>query len=98
MTVAIGGIRWRIVETLMVRTERCISGGALLRIIMLSWEYPPRIIGGIARHVEELSWSLARLPGMEVHVVTCEFPGAPAEEIYNNVHIHRVAPHGDNHN
>lgn len=68
-----------------------------MRILMLSWEYPPRIVGGIARHVEELSWSLAKVPGNEVHVVTCEFPGAPAEEIYNGVHIHRVVPHGHDH-
>ena len=60
---------------------------------MLSWEYPPRIVGGIARHVEELSWELAQLPGVEVHVVTCDFPGAPAEEILKGVHIHRVAPY-----
>lgn len=62
-----------------------------MRIVMLSWEYPPKIVGGIARHVEEISWSLAKLPGVEVHVVTCDFPGAPDEEVYKNVHIHRVA-------
>src|SRR5881227_276915 len=59
---------------------------------MLSWEYPPRIVGGIARHVEELSWALAA-QGEEVHVVTCEFPGAPMEEVFNGVHIHRVTPY-----
>lgn len=61
-----------------------------MRVVMLSWEYPPKIVGGIARHVEELSWALARRPGMEVHVVTCDFPGAPAEEVFQGVHIHRV--------
>ncbi len=64
-----------------------------MRVLMLSWEYPPKIVGGIARHVEELSWALAARPDVEVHVVTCEFPGAPAEEVYNNVHIHRVTPY-----
>ncbi len=59
---------------------------------MLSWEYPPRIVGGIARHVEELAWALAAR-GHELHVVTCEFPGAPAEETYRGVTIHRVAPY-----
>lgn len=59
---------------------------------MLSWEYPPRIVGGIARHVEEIAWALAAR-GDEVHVVTCEFPGAPAEETYRGVHIHRVTPY-----
>jgi glycogen(starch) synthase len=62
-----------------------------VRIVMLSWEYPPKIVGGIARHVEELSWSLAKLPDIEVHVVTCDFPGAPTEEVFKGVHIHRVA-------
>lgn len=64
-----------------------------MRVIMLSWEYPPKIVGGIARHVEEISWALAKLPGYEVHVVTCDFPGAAAEEVFNGVHIHRVAPY-----
>jgi len=63
-----------------------------LRVLMLSWEYPPRIVGGIARHVEEISWALAAR-GNEVHVVTCEFPGAPAEELFNGVNIHRVIPY-----
>jgi glycosyltransferase involved in cell wall biosynthesis len=48
---------------------------------MLSWEFPPRIVGGIARHVGELSTALARA-GVEVDVVTAHHPGAPeAEEI-----------------
>jgi glycosyltransferase involved in cell wall biosynthesis len=47
-------------------------------------------VGGIARHVEEIAWALAAR-GDEVHVVTCDFPGAPYEEVYRNVHIHRVA-------
>jgi len=59
---------------------------------MLTWEYPPRIVGGIARHVEELSWALAA-QGHKVHVVTCEFAGAPAEEQCNGVSIHRVSPY-----
>ena len=62
-----------------------------MRVLMLSWEYPPKIVGGIARHVEELSWALAKHPDTEVHVVTCDFPGAPAEEVFQGVHIHRVA-------
>src|SRR5262245_32585885 len=63
---------------------------------MLSWEYPPRIVGGIARHVEEISWALAAR-GDKVHVVTCEFPGAAAEETYRGVHVHRVTPYAPTH-
>ena len=56
---------------------------------MLTWEYPPRIVGGLARHCWGLSKALAR-KGIEVHIVTLEFPGVPLEEEVNGVKIHRV--------
>lgn len=59
------------------------------KILMLSWEYPPRIIGGISRVVEGLSKALTGL-GLEVHVVTNDMPGSPAEEVDEGVRIHRV--------
>ncbi len=68
------------------------SGGKDLRVLMLSWEYPPRIVGGIARHVEEIAWALVK-QDVEVHVVTSEAGDAPAEETVGGVHIHRVAPY-----
>jgi glycogen synthase len=40
-----------------------------LKILMLSWEYPPRIIGGLARHVHDLSVALVQ-QGHEVEVIT----------------------------
>lgn len=65
---------------------------------MLSWEYPPRIVGGIARHVQELSEALA-VQGVEVHVITATHPEASDESLENGVHLHRAgvppAPHGD---
>jgi glycogen(starch) synthase len=57
---------------------------------MLSWEYPPRIVGGISPHVSELSRRLSER-GIEVHVVTKETPLAPDEEIEESgVRVHRV--------
>lgn len=57
---------------------------------MLSWEYPPRIVGGISPHVYELSKKLADR-GVEVHVVTKCTPLAPDEEVEpSGVHVHRV--------
>jgi len=56
---------------------------------MFTWEYPPRIIGGIAPHVYDLSNALAEL-GTEVIVITCDFPGAPDRERVGNIDIHRV--------
>ena len=56
---------------------------------MLSWEYPPRIVGGISRVVEGLSRSLTQM-GNEVHVITTEMPGSPLEESDKGVFVHRV--------
>ncbi len=61
-----------------------------MRVLMLSWEYPPKIVGGIARHVYDLSQALAA-NGVEVEVVTCEHPDAPADEKDGNLRVHRVA-------
>jgi len=61
-----------------------------MRVVMLSWEYPPRIVGGISPHVFELSRNLARL-GLEIHVVTKTTPGAPDDVIEpSGVYVHRV--------
>ena len=58
-------------------------------VLMLSWEFPPRIVGGIAAHVYDLSRALAR-SGLDVHVITLEFPGAKGYEEIDGVHVHRV--------
>jgi len=57
---------------------------------MLSWEYPPRIVGGISPHVHDLSQKLQE-QGVEVHVITKATPQAPDEEVQaSGVQIHRV--------
>ena len=60
-----------------------------LSVMMFSWEFPPRVIGGISPHVFFLSKSLAKI-GVKVHVVTCDFPGAPAYEVIDGVKVYRV--------
>jgi len=60
-----------------------------LTVMMLTWEYPPRIIGGISSHVYYLSKSLAR-NGVKVYVVTCDFPGAPQHEVLDGVEVFRI--------
>jgi len=60
-----------------------------LSVMMLSWEFPPRIIGGISPHVSYLSKSLAK-NGVKVYVVTCDFPGAPAHEVLDGVEVFRI--------
>lgn len=60
-----------------------------LSVMMLSWEFPPRIIGGISPHVHYLSKSLAK-SGVKVYVVTCDFPGAPQHEVVDGVEVFRI--------
>jgi glycogen(starch) synthase len=59
-----------------------------MRILHLSWEFPPRIIGGIASHVYDLSRALVRR-GIEIHVVTCNFPGSKEFEKIDGVNVDR---------
>ncbi|HVL32432.1 MAG TPA: glycosyltransferase family 4 protein [Actinomycetota bacterium] len=60
-----------------------------MRILMLSWEYPPRIVGGLGKHVHRLSVALARA-GHDVHVVTRGHPDAPSEEVLDGVRVLRA--------
>lgn len=67
------------------------SFGRQLKILMLTWEYPPNVVGGLSRHVCGLSVHLSQL-GHEVHVVTAGNGGLLSFELVNGVHIHRVTP------
>jgi len=42
----------------------------ILRVLILSWEYPPVVEGGLARHVSKLSEHLVAFEDIEVHVLT----------------------------
>ncbi|MDT8861735.1 DUF1957 domain-containing protein [Alkalihalobacillus sp. MEB130] len=58
-------------------------------ILMLSWEYPPMMVGGLSRHVYDLSRALVT-EGHEVHVITSYVAGYPDYEINQGVHVHRI--------
>ncbi|MGN9812496.1 glycosyltransferase family 4 protein [Micromonospora sp. BQ11] len=60
------------------------------RVLILSWEYPPVLVGGLGRHVHALSVALAAA-GHEVTVVTRHTEGAPLEEYADGVRILRAA-------
>ena len=60
-----------------------------MRILTLSWEYPPIVEGGLARHVRKLSEQLVR-DGHEVHVVTRGGGRLDAVEERHGVIVHRV--------
>lgn len=62
-----------------------------MRILLLSWEYPPHVVGGLGRHVGALARALVA-DGHEVHVVTRDLPDAPAvrDAVEDGVHVVRV--------
>ncbi|GAB3476375.1 glycosyltransferase family 4 protein [Amycolatopsis cihanbeyliensis] len=49
-----------------------------MRVLMLSWEYPPVVVGGLARHVHALARHLAK-DGHEVVVLCRHVAGTDAE-------------------
>ena len=55
-----------------------------MRALILSWEYPPLIEGGLARHVRKLAENLAA-QGVEVHVLARGREESPAEEEMDGV-------------
>jgi glycogen(starch) synthase len=61
-----------------------------MRVLILSWEYPPIVEGGLARHVRKLSEGLVR-EGIEVHVITRGGARSAAREERHGVHVHRIA-------
>ncbi len=59
------------------------------RVLMVSWEYPPVIEGGLARHVRKLSEELVR-QGVEVDVLTRGGSESEPVEARAGVAVHRV--------
>ncbi|MHB9094173.1 MAG: glycosyltransferase family 4 protein [Eubacteriales bacterium] len=63
-----------------------------MKILMLSWEYPPKNVGGLAQHVYHLSKAIAK-HGAEVHVITVGGNDAVPYEDHDGVKVHRVNPY-----
>ena len=49
-----------------------------MRVLMLTWEFPPRSVGGVAAHVDGLSQAMAAA-GHDVVLLTLAHPGSPAD-------------------
>jgi glycogen(starch) synthase len=60
-----------------------------VRILQLSWEYPPLVYGGLGRHVHALAEAQAAA-GHEVTVLTQHIEGAAYDEVVNGVRVVRV--------
>lgn len=62
-----------------------------VRVLHLSWEYPPVVYGGLGRHVHALAEAQAAL-GHDVVVVTQGSLETPADEVVAGVRIVRTVP------
>jgi glycogen(starch) synthase len=60
-----------------------------MRVLMLSWEYPPVLVGGLGRHVHSLAEALSRA-GHAVTVLTRHGDGAAYDEVVGGVRVVRV--------
>lgn len=60
-----------------------------MRILLLSWEYPPKRLGNVADHVSTLAHELLRR-GNEVELVALDDLKQGFEDV-SGVHVHRVA-------
>lgn len=62
-----------------------------LRVLMLSWEFPPNNVGGLGRHVYDLGGALVAA-GHSVTVITVADQGRmPSSEQAGGMQVHRVA-------
>ena len=59
-----------------------------MRILMLSWEYPPHVVGGLGKHVAELVPALAQT-ATDIHLVTPATDQASVER-NEGFTVHRV--------
>lgn len=61
-----------------------------MKVLMLSWEFPPLVTGGLGRHVAELAPALAQ-NGVEVHVLAPRAnPPHKREKIHPKLMVHWV--------
>ena len=60
-----------------------------MRVLMLSWEYPPHIVGGLGQHVADLAPALAA-HGVDVHVVTPLWKTVSELSDFPGLTVHRV--------
>jgi glycogen(starch) synthase len=63
------------------------------RVLIVTWEYPPIVEGGLARHARKLAEQLAA-DGLDVHVLTRGGADSPAREERGGVVVHRVREPG----
>jgi glycogen(starch) synthase len=62
-----------------------------MRVLLLSWEYPPHVVGGLGRHVAGIAPALVE-KGVELHLITPRWSGGEREEKSDGLIVYRVDP------
>ena len=62
---------------------------ATVRVLMLTWEFPPRSVGGVGAHVDGLSQALAAA-GHDVALLTLSHPGVAGDGVVGGVRVLRA--------
>ena len=62
-----------------------------MKLLVLSWEYPPCHVGGLASHLSDLLPELVK-EGVEVHLITQGLADTEEYEIEKGIHVYRVPP------
>ncbi len=60
-----------------------------MKVLVLSWEYPPKVIGGLARAVADLSEALAE-QDYDIRVLSSDYPDVKSYEVREEVQVYRV--------
>ena len=63
-----------------------------MRVLHIAWEYPPHIIGGLGRHVVELTQALAKHGVAPVVATPLMRGGEPAENVAPGILVRRAVP------
>jgi len=58
-------------------------------VLMLAWEFPPHVVGGLGRAVYELARQLVQ-QGTEVHVLTTAAGAEARQEMVEGIRVHRL--------
>lgn len=62
-----------------------------MKVLMLSWEFPPHVNGGMGEHVRALVPALLeRDPTLDLHIITPTFDGQTMHERRDRLTVHRV--------
>lgn len=62
-----------------------------MKVLMLSWEYPPYLNGGMGQHVKDLAPALMEAdPALTLHIMTPAFGVETSHEQIGRLHVHRI--------